>query len=224
MKVHFAGNGVFPDVLLAAGVRYRLESFYDYCCRGGADGVEALNKYNHSIIDSGLFTLMFGAESHTVLDEAFLDNYLKKYVAFIKGNSFKNCSFVELDVQKKLSPEAAWHYRKKMKSLLPGVEIINTYHLEDGNPDKLIEYCEYIAVSIPELRLNVGNQERMRITNYIARKAKLKGKKVHLLDRRRLPVRYRRRQYGGRTLWRGCPVHYGLPHYTVRPVHARPAA
>ena len=145
-------------------------------------------------------------------------------MAFIKGNSFKNCSFVELDVQKKLSPEAAWHYRKKMKSLLPGVEIINTYHLEDGNPDKLIEYCEYIAVSIPELRLNVGNQERMRITNYIARKAKLKGKKVHLLDRRRLPVRYRRRQYGGRTLWRGCPVHYGLPHYTVRPVHARPAA
>ena len=101
-------------------------------------------------------------------------------IDFVKClNSYKH-SIVECDVQKKISPEFAWEMRKKFKTQV-NVPIINVYHLEDGNPDKLIDYSDYIAVSVPELRFNVSNAERLKITRYISQKATSKGKKVHLL-------------------------------------------
>jgi hypothetical protein len=53
--------------------------------------------------------------------------------------------------------------------------------LEDENPDKLINYSDYIAISLPELRFCLSDKERWNLTKYIATKATLKGKKVHLL-------------------------------------------
>ncbi len=76
---------------------------------------------------------------------------------------------------------ALYRYSDKSKDQVKKSTIINVYHLEDENPDKLIKYSDYIAISIPELRLNVSKQERYKITSYIAKKAKSLNKKVHLL-------------------------------------------
>jgi len=84
-------------------------------------------------------------------------------------------------VQKKLSSEVAWEFRKEMKSTITKGTIINVYHLEDGNPDALIDHADYIAISLPELRFCLSDKERWNLTKYIATKATLKGKRVHLL-------------------------------------------
>ena len=63
---------------------------------------------------------------------------------------------VEVDCQKILSPEIAWKFRKEMKRLLPDNRIINVFHLEDGKKglDRLIDFSDYIAISVPELRIH----------------------------------------------------------------------
>lgn len=65
-----------------------------------------------------------------------------------------NCTCVEIDCQKVLGVEAAWYFRKRMRDLLPNRQI-NVFHYEDGKEglDRLIEFSDYIAFSIPELRI-----------------------------------------------------------------------
>ena len=185
MKVHFAGHdstNIYKPLRLA-GVNYSLASFYklkEYTTHKQKEIIGMLNSYEHSIIDSGLFTLMFGAKKDTPLDEKFIIKWQDNYADYVIRNNYKH-TIVECDVQKKISPEFAWEMRKKFKKQLPDTQIINVYHLEDENPDKLIDYSDYIAVSIPELRFNVERSELMRITRYIAQKACAKKKKVHLL-------------------------------------------
>lgn len=83
--------------------------------------------------------------------------------------------------KKKIGVEVAWKLRRELKKKTNKGTIINVYHLEDGNPDKLIKYSDYIAISIPELRFNLSAKERYDLTKYISRKAKRLNKKVHLL-------------------------------------------
>lgn len=183
MRVHFAGSdGERTDkVLHQTGINYRLSSFY-YLRKKKAFLTEHLNVFEHSIVDSGLFTLMFGGGSKKEIGEKELTKWLHDYIEWINKHEWKNVSFVECDVQKKLNPESAWEFRKEMRAKIDArLKIINVYHLEDQNPDKLIEYADYIAISLPELRFNVSDKERYQITKYIATKATLKGKKVHLL-------------------------------------------
>lgn len=183
MKVYFAGYAPAAEALDDAGVMYALDSFYVLRKSNNEKAIEHVGRMNAkqgAIIDSGLFTLMFGAEAGGELTEEFFEKWQHDYIAFIKGTGFEGI-VVECDVQKKISTEYAWELRKRFKKDLPDNEQINVYHLEDGNPDKLIQWSDYIAVSIPELRLNVGRKERYRITSYISRKALAAGKKVHLL-------------------------------------------
>jgi hypothetical protein len=187
MKVHFAdchtpfrGAQCFLD----AGVRYTLQTFYGIHKNKHrlAYGYDVLNKFQHIIIDSGLFSIMFGCEAGTTFGEKEARAWFEEYVGWINQSQFKNASYVECDVQKKLGVEAAWEYRKEMKARIAGKgTVINVYHLEDGNPDKLIDFADYIAVSIPELRFNVSDKERYQITRYITSKAHAKGKRIHLL-------------------------------------------
>lgn len=187
MKVHFADKDSFGRALpfLNAGVRYTLQTYY-YINKSKhklAHDYETLNRFNHIIIDSGLFAIMFGCEKDSHFDEKRARQWMSQYISFINESKFKNASYVECDVQKKLGPEIAWEFREEMRAKIPREKgsIINVYHLEDGNPDKLIDYADYIAVSIPELRFNVSKKERYSITRYISQKATRKGKRVHLL-------------------------------------------
>lgn len=184
MKAHFAGHVSFIGALKLAGVNYILDTYYEI--RNLKDDkarehVAIMNSYKHAICDSGLFTLMFGAKAGTAIDESFIYQWQNSYAEFLNKYQFKH-SFVECDVQKILSPEFAWEMRKLFrKQVTSGAQIINVYHLEDENPDKLIDHADYIAISQPELRLNLSNDERYKLTRYIASKAAARGKRVHLL-------------------------------------------
>lgn len=183
MKVHFAGQDPFLsiDCLNAAGVKYLLQTYFVLRKNGHRIPYDLLGGFRHIIIDSGLFTIMFGAEAGSAFGAKEARDWFESYVKWIDGTKFANASFVECDTQKKLGAEDTWELRKEMKARLPGRSIINVYHLEDENPDRLIDFADYIAVSIPELRFNVSAKEKNNITRYISSKAHAKGKKVHLL-------------------------------------------
>lgn len=182
MKVHLAGHLPFQKAMKKAGVRYILDTFYEIKVMSMEKRIEHLqrmNSFHHSIVDSGLFTLMFGAKAGYKITEQFIIDWQNDYAETINKSGYKH-SIVECDVQRVLSSEFAWEMRKKFKKQVK-VPIINVYHLPDENPDKLIEHADYIAISIPELRKFVSRKERYKITEYISKKATLKNKKVHLL-------------------------------------------
>lgn len=177
MKVHFAdSSNSSPDILYEAGVRYALISFYHI----KQDRPLMLPPYKHVIIDSGLFTLMFGKEKGNELTEDKFEAYAWSYMRFISMNP-PEWTYVELDIQKKFGVEAAWEWRERFRKELEGRDIMNVYHLEDGSPDRLIAFSDYIAVSIPELRIHCSKRELIKIVSYIATKASNVGKRVHLL-------------------------------------------
>ena len=182
MKVHLAGELSLQNELAMynIGIRYRLNSFY-YIKKKWV-GAKVMSMYKHTIIDSGLFTMMFGATSHIGITPESLDIYKEQYISFIKSIPYKNFTYVELDVQKKMSSEDAWEYRREFRKRLPDKLIMNVYHLEDGNPDKLIDFSDYISVGMLELKQELSVKERESIVSYIINKAQSKGKKVHILE------------------------------------------
>lgn len=107
----------------------------------------------HTIQDSGLFTLMFGSQKDAKKDAKLIGRWYDGLVEFtLEHGAPVTC--VEVDCQKVLGVEAAWEFRERMRKDLPNNRIINVFHLEDGPKglDRLIEFSDYIAFSVPELR------------------------------------------------------------------------
>lgn len=166
LKVHFAGLDAglqFFISLEVSDVHYSLFSCYPYIVNKKLDGNLVTNNnfihncdqhFKHLIMDSGLFTLMFGAKKGSKLDLNFLINWQDKIIKFVNQNQIK-ATCVELDCQKVLGTDEAWYLRKRMKDKLPNRQI-NVFHLEDGMKglDRLIEFSDYIAFSVPELRIH----------------------------------------------------------------------
>lgn len=163
IKVHFAGcdNGRIDLLALrAAKINYRLFSCYGFIKNKTLDKsfrvdnlVEMKMGFKHVIMDSGLFTMMFGSGAGKEITKDAIYDWMLRIVSFVKANNIR-ASVVECDCQKLISPEYAWELRKEMRSLLPNQEIINVFHLEDGKDgfNRLCEFSEYIAISVPELR------------------------------------------------------------------------
>lgn len=189
IKVHFAGSDNSVPHLVAAnlaGVNYSLFTCYPFINNRKPDDdfrykendlfvpkiIEPLRK--HVIMDSGLFTLMFGAEKGKKQTIESLTEWQDKTAAFVKQNNLK-CTIVEIDCQKVLGVEQAWYFRERMKKVMPHNRHINVFHLEDGKRglDRLIEYADYIAVSVPELRIHSRKTYKgdvTRLTHYIKNK------------------------------------------------------
>lgn len=167
IKVHFAGSEQIDFSLMAskAGVKYFLFTCFPFIsqnfgikgfpitCKTLFPPTEIAKFANHSIMDSGLFTLMFGAHKGK-RDKAFLMQWQESLVSFVKDNGI-NSTCVEVDCQKVLGVDEAWYFRRQMREMLPNNRIINVFHYEDGNMglDRLIEFADYIAISVPELRI-----------------------------------------------------------------------
>jgi hypothetical protein len=134
----------------------------------------------HLIMDSGLFTLMFGAHAGN-RDKSFLDKYFELLIEFIQTNKL-SCTCVEIDCQKVLGPDAAWEYRHKMRDILANRQI-NVFHIEDrqNGLDRLIEFSNYIAISVPEIRIVKKNHKEAvyQLACYI--KNKKPSIDIHLL-------------------------------------------
>ena len=198
LKVHFAGSEQidFSMTLESAGVNYFLFTCFPFIAAKigikpypitvrKPDVPKMINKLGkHVIMDSGLFTLMFGAHAGR-RDEKFVSRWLDLLCTFVLENEL-TCTCVEVDCQKILGIPQSWMYREKMKQMLPNNRIINVFHIEDGQSglDRLIEYSNYIAISVPELRVIFGRGDSHR--NAVTRFANyIKNKKpeidIHLL-------------------------------------------
>ena len=132
----------------------------------------------HTIQDSGLFTLMFGSKAgkHPA---NIIYKWYDALVEFTLANG-RGATCVEVDCQKVLGVEQAWDLRYRLAKDIPN-RIINVFHLEDGQRglDRLIEYSDYIAISVPELRF-AGKKEYVgRIARYIKKKSPATD--IHLL-------------------------------------------
>lgn len=182
VKIHFAGADNIPySVMLGcADVHYNLFSCYSYLSKNKKSYksehmkvVSGLAK--HTIMDSGLFTLMFGAKAGEKIDRAFLEKWMYKHAELVILNNLP-FTCVEIDCQKVLSVNDAWFFRQKMREILPKKNrIINVFHMEDGKKglDRLIEYSEYIAISVPELRIHRPNDYidfSVKLAHYIKNK------------------------------------------------------
>jgi len=194
IKVHFAGleNQDFAMVLTEISqIKYGLFTVFPFIAE--KFGIKPLkmkacipqsalylqNAHRHTIMDSGLFTLMFGAHAGK-RDEKFVTQWMQEIVNFTNEVGYKG-TVVEVDCQKILGVEKAWQYRERMKELLPNNRQINVFHKEDGQKglDRLIEFADYIAVSVPELRALGQKQYTERLVHYI--KNKKPSIDIHLL-------------------------------------------
>ena len=189
IKIHFAGSDNSVPHLVAANlahVNYSLFTCYPFIAgKKPEDDFEmAENELfvpkiiqplrNHIIMDSGLFTLMFGAKKHEKQTIETLTAWQDKTAKFVNQNEL-TCTCVEIDCQKVLGVEEAWYFRERMRKVMPNNRHINVFHLEDGRKglDRLIEFSSYIAVSVPELRIHrSGTYKRdvTYLTNYIKNK------------------------------------------------------
>lgn len=188
IKVHFAGVEGYTHAIssVAAGVKYGLATAFPFVHKffksGKVDERKMIKQisshYEHFILDSGLFTLMFGSHKGKK-DEAYIDRWYECLTDYILHEDY-NGTAVEVDCQKVLGVKKAWEYREKMKEKLPN-RIINVFHLEDGQKglDRLIEFSDYIAISVPELRFLNKKEYLYRLANYI--KNKKPSIDIHLL-------------------------------------------
>lgn len=194
IKVHFAGSDGDISVyipLKIAQVNYRLFSCFKFIKnkKPGDDltdikGVLKIEECGskHVIMDSGLFTLMFGSDKGTVQTKESLTLWQDKLIQFVQQNNL-NATCVEIDCQKVLGVEEAWWFRQRMRDKLKNKQI-NVFHFEDGKNglDRLIEFSDYIALSIPELRIIKGKtfrEDTRYLVNYI--KNKKPSIDIHLL-------------------------------------------
>lgn len=195
LKVHFAGSEQIDFSMIAskAGVKYFLftcfpfisQQFgikgYPITCKTLFPPAEIEKFSQHTIMDSGLFTLMFGAHKGK-RDKAFLNQWMDAMIQFVLDNNIK-ATCVECDCQKVLGVDEAWEFRRRFRDSISN-PIINVFHYEDGNIglDRLIEFAEYIAISVPELRIvkpKTYKEDVYRLACYI--KNRKPDIKIHLL-------------------------------------------
>lgn len=174
IKVHWAGSEVQVHfmALNKMGVRYNLYTAYPFVERLIFDkpsfpifplkdqkddpafkiAQNVIKNSAHTIQDSGLFTLMFGGHRGKH-DSSLINKWYDGLVEYSSKNS-KGATLVEVDCQKVLGVKEAWAFSERMRKDLPDNRIINVYHIEDGRDglDRLIDFSDYIAISVPELR------------------------------------------------------------------------
>jgi hypothetical protein len=199
IKIHFAGCEVMNKYIPLAelNVRYTLYTAFPFLERHcftkpksplmpchlkhNPNLIPQFIKSNsqHCIQDSGLFTLMFGSQKGE-RGEQFMDKWYNELINFSAEYS-KGITIVEVDCQKVLGVKKAWEYRKRLKADLPNNRQINVFHKEDKQKglDELIEFSDYIAISVPELRFLKQSNYVVKIANYI--KNKKPDIDIHLL-------------------------------------------
>lgn len=158
MRIHLAGADKprFIEPALLAGHRYLLTTYYKLKKEQPKVLAEMVNLFNTGsdlIIDSGLFTMMFGAEKDRSYDLPFMRDYATKYIADVKSYGIRNVTIVECDVHKILGMPAVHELRKQFAD--SGLDVIYVWHVEE-TIDGLLELAtreKYIAISVPELRI-----------------------------------------------------------------------
>jgi len=157
MKIFLAGCEVLHqfDACTSVNIKNVLISYYhvkkteDFSKKI----INRLEQIDNLICDSGLFTLMFGAGKGATHTLSSMKKYTVDYIKYAKTIDHKKVTFVESDVHKLLGMGAVFELRKMFED--SGLKVIYTWHIEEGIEGlyRLAEKYEYIAISVPELRV-----------------------------------------------------------------------
>lgn len=172
-----------------AGIKNILMSYYHANLRSEKTGImfKMLNALDQELIcDSGLFTMMFGAGKGKTYTKQDIMEYTKGYISAAQKFGVKNATFVEMDTHKILPLKDLFEIRKHFED--SGLKVLYAWHREEGI-DGLYEMSEkydYIALSIPELRIlckgkNTRYQDVTKDLLYKIRTNVKKFPKIHLL-------------------------------------------
>lgn len=149
--------------------KYLLETFYE----GEKDCLEAMQTVGREgfLLDSGAFSYINGKQ----ITKSDMDNYVKKYICFIKKYDVKY--FFEMDVDSIFGIEAVEQWRKQIE-IQTGKKCIPVWHKQRG-----VEYwkkmCkEYDYIAIGGLVIGAKKQEYPYYKKLIEYAA-MRGVKVH---------------------------------------------
>mgnify|MGYP003148443241 CR=1 FL=1 len=135
-----------------------LDSFY-YCAEiASQKHTEAfIENYHKSdcdwIMDSGVFTMMFGRDKDKNHTYKSIKEYTDRYIRFLKSFNYSDY-VVEMDVHKILGMDAVFKLRELLLKYFSPDKIIFVWHTEEGYKGliKLAQERPYIALGLPELR------------------------------------------------------------------------
>jgi hypothetical protein len=129
------------------------------------------NSSKHAIMDSGLFTVMFG-KKNVPFTQKFAEQWTDAIAGFVNENKVKSV-VVECDCQRLLGVGRAWELRGRLREKITN-RMMNVFHLPDGKNglDRMIEEGDYIALSIPEFvhHSNDYKEKVVYLANYIKNK------------------------------------------------------
>lgn len=134
------------------------------------------------IVDSGLFTYLYGGKKDAPLKE--VERYADFYMEFVNTHFPKHCFtnntpwFVELDLQGRFPLEDYRRIQKKLFDRCPNADFIGVWHDEHGlkHLDEVCEKFDYVALSLA----NGWNWDIVfGVCSYINKK--YPGKCIHLL-------------------------------------------
>ena len=159
MRLHLAGSEtpIFYHCAKVAGAKSFLMSYYYafYKKKKWDDALSVLryDSTDNWIIDSGLFTMMFGSGKNQTYTREDLEKYTYKYLETMKKIEYTG-TIVEMDVHKILGMDEVKDFRAIFEANWPLDRTIFVWHIEE-RIEGLIAMCKkypYIALSIPELR------------------------------------------------------------------------
>mgnify|MGYP006921332241 CR=1 FL=1 len=193
MKVVLAGTEKehFMRAAAFSGIKHSLISYYHWKDGSPAEKLARLrvaNEYGiETICDSGLFTLMFGAGKGGTHDIGSMTDYTKTYIETMKRSQIEKLTIVESDVHKLLGMDAVFELRKYFEDC--GLPVMYVWHKEEGIDGlmRMAERYEYIALSIPELRIlcSKNGQRYQTVTHSLLQNLRrhcgAKLPKIHLL-------------------------------------------
>jgi len=160
MRIFLAGadHDIYSRLLHELKYPHRLCSYYylstDSARQTVLDHAAAGGEW---IMDSGLFTLMFGADKGKLTTFEHYRDYALRYVEAMHDWGWKH-AIVECDVQKVLGVEETFRLREEILDK-SGFEVIYVWHIPEGEDGlrKLAATRKRIALSVPELRAVLGN-------------------------------------------------------------------
>lgn len=180
MRAHLADTpGPKLMISMMAGHPYRLVSYWYFRTLKDAPQVlrALVDKPDHLVMDSGLFSLMFGSEKGTLPEtyEAYRD-YTRRYLDDVAKWDFP-MTIVEADTHRLLGMDATLRLREEFEPL--GDLAMYVWHYPEGldGLERLAREKSFIAVSVPEMRmLSSGG-------SHVGQNKKVKGMVGNLLRR-----------------------------------------
>jgi hypothetical protein len=137
------------------------------------------------IMDSGLFTMMFGAGKGKSYNREDLFRYTHTYIDTMQEIDYRS-SIVEMDVHKVLGLDSLKEFRSIFEQRWPLDRTIYVWHIEEklDGLERLAERYPFIAISIPELRIVTQSKRQLAqlLSHAIARANKVNPDiRIHLL-------------------------------------------